>query len=69
MEAIYTYNEQYKFYKITCLEGWLTLFKDGEDIKEYYATKEMYAPTKIAVRCISDKENEEYLKQKENDKL
>ena len=57
-------NEQYNFKKITCTEGHYITNWNKEDIKEYHATKLMYAPMTINLDeyyCLTEEEHNEYV--------
>lgn len=68
MKPIFTLNEQYNFYKITCPEGYYLV----DDRKDFYAFKEAYAPLNIdqsKYRCITEEEYEQLKKQADNDNI
>lgn len=66
-------NPTYNFWKVSCPAGdYITNFKDGDDIKEYYGGKELYIPIIVSeedirakYRCVTESEHEAYESAKE----
>ena len=58
-------NNTYDFWKVSCPEDdYITSFKEGDDIKEYYGGKEIYVPGFFTeddilntYRCITPEEH------------